>query len=112
MNATQQNILTAKLKEYRACLKDISNGLQKQAIAQKRENYTINTLLCEYYNLVGKKLQTFDQWNEQNYNIRKGEHAYHFWDKPKLLQDGSTYHPIQFLFSQDQVQIKAAQATA
>ena len=103
MTPNQQNAVTAKLAEYRFDLKQLSNGLDQQAKSQNRENYTLNQLLIEYYDLVGKKLQTFKQWKEQNYSIRKGEHAFHLWDKPKPTKDGKTYYPIAFLFSQDQV---------
>ena len=112
MNATQQNKIIAMLKDYRSDLKQISNGLVEQAQSQNRYDYTINGLLREYYELVGKKLQTFDEWNQQNFQVRKGEHAYHFWDKPRQRPDGSSYCPILFLFSQDQVQIAAVNATA
>lgn len=112
MNASTQNNIVAKFKEYRHDLKQITEGLVQQAKEQKREDYTINGLLREYYELAGKKLQTFDQWNEQNCSIIKGQHAYHFWDKPKTMPDGSHYCPIAFLFSQDQVRLNAVQASA
>lgn len=112
MNASTQNALAAKMKDYRINLKTMSNGLVEQAKSQNRTEYTINGLLREYYELVGKKLQTFDQWKAENFSIRKGEHAYHFWDKPKQMPDGKSYCPILFLFSQDQVQVSAIQATA
>ena len=112
MNPTTQNNIVEKFKEYRHDLKQITEGLVQQAKAQNREDYTPNGLLREYYELVGKKLQTFDQWNEQNCSIIKGEHAYHFWDKPKTTADGKSYCPIAFLFSQDQVRVNAVQAAA
>lgn len=112
MNPTTQNKLVTMLQEYRNDLKQISNGLLEKAKEENRENFTINGLLREYYELAGKKLQTFDQWKEQNYSIHKGEHAYHFWDKPKQTSDGKSYYPIAFLFSQDQVYLTAVNATA
>lgn len=112
MNATQQNNMIEKFKEYRSDLKQITQGLVDQADQQGRQGYTINGLLREYYELVGKKLQTFDEWKEQNFSIRKGEHAYHFWAKPKPTPDGKSYCPIAFLFSQDQVQVTTVRATA
>lgn len=112
MNATQQNNMIEKFKEYRSDLKQITQGLVDQADQQGRQGYTINGLLREYYELVGKKIQTFDKWKEQNFSIRKGEHAYHFWAKPKPTPDGKSYCPIAFLFSQDQVQVTTVRATA
>ena len=112
MTATQQNNMTEKFKEYRSNLRQITQGLVDQADQQGRQGYTINGLLREYYELVGKKLQTFDEWKEQNFSIRKGEHAYHFWAKPKPTPDGKSYCPIAFLFSQDQVQVTTLRATA
>lgn len=112
MTATTQEKIAAKFRDYRNDLKEITNGLIEQAQSQNRDNYTINGLLREFYELAGKKLQTFDEWKEQNYSVNKGEHAYHFWGKPKDLPDGKHYCPIVFLFSQDQVRVNAIQAAA
>ena len=101
----------AKMREYRKLLQELTNGLVMTAQSQKRDDYRINGLLREYYDLVGKKLYTFDEWKEQNYSIKKGEHAYHFWGKPIARNDGNgQYCPIAFLFSQDQVMINAVAA--
>lgn len=108
MTPTTQNKVVAMMKEFRNDLKQITEGLVEQAKKQKRTDFTHNQLLREYYEVVGKTLMTFDQWNEKNYCIRKGEHALHFWGKPKQGADGTFYCPITFLFSQDQVQINAA----
>ena len=112
MNATTQSQIVSKMHDYRNHLKTISDGLVEMAKASGREEYSINTLLRECYNLIGKKLHTFDEWKEQNCSIRKGEHAYLFWDKPKETANGKRYCPVMFLFSEDQIKVNASQATA
>ena len=111
MNATTQNNIASKMRDFRTHLKTISNGLVEMAKAAGREDYSINGLLRECYNLTGQELHTFDEWKEQNCSIRKGEHAYLFWGKPKETADGKSYCPVIFLFSKDQVRLNA-QTTA
>ena len=99
------------MRDFRSDLKQITQGLVEQAENEKRQGYTCNELLREYYDLVDKTLLTFDQWKEKNYSVRKGEHSYHFWGKPKTMPDGKKYSPVAFLFSEDQVILNAVQAT-
>ena len=99
-----------KFKDYRKMLQELSNGLVETAKAQKRNRFSINGLLREYYDIVGKQLHTFEEWKEQNYSIRKGEHAYQIWDKPKDGSDGKKWCPIRFVFSEDQVMLNAVAA--
>ena len=89
---------------------ELSNGLVDKAKSENRNDYSVNGLLREYYDLVGKKLHTFNEWKEQNCSIRKGEHAYQIWDKPVQDTNGKTWCPIRFVFSEDQVIVNAIAA--
>ncbi len=97
----------AKIKDFRAMLKELTNGLLETAKAENRSNYTLNGLLEDYYGLIGQKLHTFNEWKDMNYSINKGEHAYHFWGTPITNQNGNTYCPVEFLFSEKQVRLNS-----
>ena len=49
---------------------------------------TINEMLHAYYAKQNNitELNTFDQWKEKGYQVRKGEKAYLFWGKPRAKQ--------------------------
>ena len=49
---------------------------------------TINEMLHAYYEKQNNitELNTFDQWKEKGYQVRKGEKAYLFWGKPRAKQ--------------------------
>jgi hypothetical protein len=111
VTANQANDVTAvkesKMKDYRAHLRTITDGLEEMAKAAGRTKFTKNQLLRECYNLLDKELLTFEQWKEQGAYVRRGEHAYLFWGKPITTEAGYKYSPIQFLFSREQVRFKA-----
>jgi hypothetical protein len=94
---------TNKMKDYRAHLRTITNGLEEMAKAAGRTKFTKNQLLRECYNLIDKELLTFEQWKEQGAYVRRGEHAYLFWGKPITTEAGYNFSPVQFLFSREQV---------
>ena len=96
----------SKMKDYRAHLRTITNGLEEMARAAGRTKFTKNQLLRECYNLLDKELLTFEQWKEQGAYVRRGEHAYLFWGKPITTEAGYKYSPIQFLFSREQVRFR------
>ena len=101
-----------KFQEIRKDLQQLTNQLIAMASAENRTDWTINKLLSEYYQVINKKLYTFDEWNQQNFQIKKGEHALLYWGKPITNKEGNTYCPVQFLFSEDQVILKAVAAAA
>ena len=49
---------------------------------------TINEMLRAYYEKQNNitELNTFDQWKEKGYQVKRGEKAYLFWGKPKRNQ--------------------------
>ena len=107
MTTTNTNKTTGKITEYRRQLKSITNKLVEMAKISGRTDYTCNQLLRECYSLVGVKLRTIEDWNAENYSVRKGQHAFLFWGQPVTSEKGYTYCPIQFLFAQDQVELRA-----
>lgn len=107
MATTNTNNATGKIAEYRRQLKSITNKLVEMAKMSGRTDYTRNQLLRECYSLVGVKLRTIEDWNAENYSIKKGQHAFLFWGQPVTSEKGYTYCPIQFLFAQDQVELRA-----
>ena len=111
MTPTSQEKISAKFKEIRADLKQLTDSLITKAKEEGRENYTINGLLAELYDISGKKRFTFDEWKEQNYSIIKGEHAHLFWGAPKETPDGKRWCPVAFLFDESQVRPTAFRAT-
>lgn len=96
----------SKMRDYRAHLRTITNGLVEMAKAAGRSTFTNNQLLRECYNLLDQELLTYDQWKEQGAYVRRGEHAYLFWGAPITTETGHRYCPIQFLFSREQVRFK------
>jgi hypothetical protein len=93
----------SKMRDYRAHLRTITNGLVEMAKAAGRTQYTMNQLLRECYNLTNAELMTFEEWKEQGAYVRRGEHAYLFWGKPITNDRGIKYWPIKFLFCREQV---------
>lgn len=56
---------------------------------------TINEMLHAYYAKQNNitELNTFDQWKEKGYQVRKGEKAYLFWGKPRAKYAVLTEEP-------------------
>jgi hypothetical protein len=105
---TTTEVKQSKMRDYRAHLRTITNGLVEMAKAAGRSKFTCNQLLRECYNLTNAELMTYDQWKEQGAFVRKGQHAYLFWGKPVVNEKGVRYCPVEFLFSREQVQFKEA----
>ena len=49
---------------------------------------TINEMLHDYYAKKSNitELNTFDQWKDKGYQVRRGEKAFLFWGKPRSKQ--------------------------
>ena len=94
------------MKDYRAHLRTITNGLVEMAKAAGRTQFSNNQLLRECYNLTNTELYTYEQWAELGAYVRRGEHAYLFWGSPITTEAGYRFWPIQFLFSREQVRFK------
>lgn len=83
-------------QERREWLKAISADFQAQQkiMEMTGADYipTINEMLRAYYEKQNNitELNTFDQWKEKGYQVRRGEKAYLFWGKPKSRQQQPT----------------------
>ncbi|MBO5818054.1 MAG: hypothetical protein J6R26_09045 [Paludibacteraceae bacterium] len=106
MPQSPNTVKESKMKDYRAHLRTITNGLVEMAKAAGREEYTCNQLLRECYNLTNSELMTYEQWKEQGAYVRRGEHAYLFWGTPVTTKAGYTYWPVEFRFCREQVRFK------
>ena len=91
--------MTAKqqaAQEKREWLRAISADFQAQRelMEMTGADYipTINEMLHAYYAKQAEitELNTFDQWKEKGYQVRRGEKAYLFWGKPKSRQQQPT----------------------
>ena len=87
--------MTAKqqaAQEKREWLRAISADFQAQRDLMELTGAeyipTINEMLHAYYAKQAEitELNTFDQWKEKGYQVRRGEKAYLFWGKPKSRQ--------------------------
>lgn len=99
----------SKISEYRKQLASVSEQLDVMADMSGRKDYSYNQLLRECYQLVGKELHSFDGWKKRGASVRKGQHAYLFWGKPRKGAE-KKYCPVIFLFSQEQVEFKREEA--
>lgn len=75
---------------------------------------TINEMLRTYYEKESHitELNTFDQWKEKGYQVRRGEKAFLFWGRPqnkqkteegdqgeeKTITKADDFYPICYLF--------------
>ncbi len=106
--ASSEVVKIGKMAGYRKQLADISAQLDVLATESGRKDYSYNQLLRECYQLQGKELHTFDGWKKRGASVRKGQHAYLFWGKPRKSQEHH-YCPVIFLFEESQVVYKEAQ---
>lgn len=105
-NSKAQNTAVETAKQNtRQQLKSLSNSLVELAKAAGRTEVAINELLRETYQLVGQELKTFEAWQAEGANIRRGQHAYLFWGAPVETEAGYHYCPVQYLFSREQVHV-------
>ena len=104
-NTTINETAAIVKSQARQQLKSLSNSLQELAKAAGRTEVAINELLRETYSLVGQELRTFEGWQAEGANIRKGQHAYLFWGAPVESKEGYTFCPVQYLFSREQVHV-------
>ena len=105
-NSKAQNTAVETAKQNtRQQLKSLSNSLMELAKAAGRTEVAINELLRETYQLVGQELKTFEAWQAEGANIRRGQRAYLFWGAPVETEAGYRYCPVKYLFSQEQVHV-------
>lgn len=103
MNEQVLNGKQSKISAMREHLKTITNGLIEIAKVSGREDYSVNQLLRECYNLVGEELHTYDEWKARGAMVKKGQHAYLFWGQPIENERGIRYCPVRYMFAKQQV---------
>jgi len=108
--AAENTTNTSKATNLRAGLKSLCNELVELAKQAGREEFTLNQLLRESYQLQEQELDTFEGWKAKGANVRKGQHAYLFWGAPVESKNGFTYCPVAFKFSREQVHFANANA--
>lgn len=98
--------ISAEFQTQRTML--LNMGMEKEDIP------TINEMLRKYYTEESHitELNTFDQWKEKGYQVKKGAKAFLFWGKPQPKQQDkaedeqqeqttetkSDFYPICYLF--------------
>lgn len=78
---------TNKVTSIRESLKKFSNELAELAKQAGRTDFSLNQLLRESYQLGEQELDIFEGWKAKGANVRKGQHAYLFWDAPPKAQN-------------------------
>jgi len=79
-DANRNHSELSKMQQYRLQLKSITNKLQEMAQTSGRANASCNQLLRECYQLTDTELDTFEGWTAKGGRVRKGQHAYLFWE--------------------------------
>ena len=111
-----KNSKTTRKEQYiekRKLLIALSQGI-RQLVKEGAYN-TVNEGLHEMYaeeNPEIEEFNTFNQWKEEGFTIKKGSKAFLFWGQPRKanqIPEGSDepeeykYWPICYLFSNEQV---------
>ncbi len=120
----ETSILTKKeiAQQRRLELKGLSNMLVaqvKNGLIPMVEGTTVNDLLKDHYEEQGHTdLKSFNQWKEEGYSVKRGEHALLLWAHPKASKQSkeqaasegkkeeeakADYFPVVYLFSKKQV---------
>ena len=113
-----------KINEARELLKALSQDVKPLVDSGKYS--TINEAIMEtiYKDENNKEFKSYRQWNEENYQVRKGEKAYLLWGRPKEnqhlkdvdekknipvkekendIEDMHKFFPVAYIFSNTQV---------
>lgn len=110
----QLSAIRAKREELKALSQPFKMAVKAGLIA------TINEGLVSMYAEQGhNELKTIQQWNNDGFRVKKGEHALLLWGRPTPKQrkaaeenkdetkDESDFFPICFVFSENQVERRA-----
>jgi len=82
----------------------------KLLVAQGAHSSINEAIISMYRNEVHHTFNTYNQWKEKGYQVRKGESAFLVWARPlgaheeqEAEQINSKFFPVCFLFSNAQV---------
>ncbi len=101
--------------EKRKELSELSRAVAP--LVERGEFSSINAAIIEtHYKKEGhEEFNTFDQWKEKGFSVKKGEKAFFIWAKPlnalkeekegktPETEEGAKFFPLCFLFSNKQV---------
>ena len=100
-------------RRKRESLKQLSATIRMGMRMGALEDTTINEALLDMYRKEGhKEFKTFNQWLWEGKMVKKGEHAYLVWGKPRKVSqaapdekdDEYKYWPLCYLFGDGQVE--------
>lgn len=98
-----------KAREKRKALIELSKVIRLQ-IEETEEFETVNEGLKYLYEQEGHEvLNTYKQWREEGFQVRKGSEALLIWGRPRATQQGdddeqeTKFWPLCYLFSNLQV---------
>lgn len=98
-------------KANRATLKELSK-VAKLAVKQGAFSTVNEALLSVYFEQGHKEFNTFSQWIDKGFAVKKGEKAFFVWGSPRKganhepenEQDEFSFFPLCYLFSDKQVE--------
>jgi hypothetical protein len=95
-------------KEKRIWLSKLSRTLKP--LVETGEADSVNDALLSYYqNDASLEFNTFHQWKEKGFSVKKGSKAFLVWGRPRQVpvkdseDDEFKYWPLCYLFSENQV---------
>lgn len=106
--------MTTEMKQKREELKSLSAGFK--VLVKGGAIGSINEGLARYYAELGHKvLNSYSQWKEQGFQVKKGSKALLMWGEPKQLhkpdaqpknegEEEDKFFPLAYLFSNLQVE--------
>lgn len=115
---TAENKELTEIQQKRQQLKDMSAAVKPLVDEGKFEK--LNTAIIETFYKKGEhqEFNTFWQWKDKGFSVKKGEKAFFVWAKPLSVQaeekgkplsdDEHDFYPLCFLFSNVQVQPRKA----
>lgn len=113
-------ILNSSIGDKRQELRELSNAL-KWRVKETEEFATLNEAIISHYKEQDpniKRFETYNKWQEEGYQVKKGERAFLVWGRPKNTDkekqkeesdDKGDFYPVAYLFANTQVEPKATQ---
>ncbi len=106
------SIMNEKMKAKRIMLAKLSQ--QVRVLVESGQFDSINeALIANYSNGKPLKFNTFKQWKEKGFSVKKGEKAFLVWGTPRQVpvdpeadaeSEEFKFWPVCYLFSEKQVQ--------
>lgn len=108
---------TSHIHESREKLKAISLSVRDLVKEGKYTNINEAIMATVYKDEQNQEFKSYRQWHEEGFQVRKGEHAFPLWGRPKEHEDKETpekssdetvedmgkFFPVAYVFSNKQV---------